>query len=96
MRVIFSVLLLALLVWIGSAYAQKAPPTDDWIYDQVRLRLASNPDVKGAAIDVTVKEGVVTLRGKVRTGKAHSKAQSLTSKVKGVKQVINELKVDPT
>jgi osmotically-inducible protein OsmY len=69
---------------------------DDRIYDQVRLKLANHPDVKGGAIEVKVIDGVVTLAGKVRTDRARSKAQSLAGKVKGVKKVINELQVAPT
>jgi osmotically-inducible protein OsmY len=69
---------------------------DDRIYDQVRMRLANNPDVKGAGIEVKVENGTVTLLGKVRTDKARSKAEQLTHKVKGVKKVVNELQVAPT
>ena len=29
-----------------------ALPTDDRIYDQVRMRLTDDPDVKGGALDV--------------------------------------------
>ena len=90
---------LAVLVFcacISTTFAQKAPLTDDEITDQVRLRLASHPDVKGGAIDVDVKGGVVTLKGKVRTEKGKSKATGVAHKVKGVKQVINELVVTPT
>ncbi len=68
---------------------------DDLIYDQVRLKLANNPDVKGGAIEVDVKDGVVTLHGKVRTDRAKHKAESVAGKVKGVKKVINELTVNP-
>lgn len=92
-------LLLFGLIWLllppVSAPAQTSRD-DDRIYDQVRLRLASHPDVKGGAIEVQVKDGVVTLRGKVRTEKAREKAESVAGKVKGVKKVINELQVSPT
>jgi osmotically-inducible protein OsmY len=53
----------------------------------------NHPDVKGGAIEVVVHDGVVTLQGKVRTEKGRQKAESLTSKVKGVKKVVNELRV---
>ncbi|MCS7024254.1 MAG: BON domain-containing protein [Bryobacteraceae bacterium] len=83
------------LVFSCFALAQ-GNPEDDRIYDQVRLRLASNPDVKGGAIEVKVEQGVVTLMGKVRTEKAKKKAENLASKVKGVKKVVNQLLVSPT
>ena len=70
-----------------------AGPTDDELYDQVRRRLASDPNVKGGELEVVVKEGVVTIRGTVHTEKQKSQAEKVTKKVKGVKQVVNELKV---
>jgi osmotically-inducible protein OsmY len=70
-----------------------AGPTDDELYDQVRRRLASDPNVKGGALDVTVSNGVVTLRGEVESDKQKLQAEKTAKKVKGVKQVVNELKV---
>jgi osmotically-inducible protein OsmY len=72
-----------------------AAQSDDAIYDQVRLRLAGDPEVNGGAITVEVKQGVVTLRGKVRTAKSKEKAARTAKKVKGVKSVDNQLGVDP-
>ncbi|MEZ5399846.1 MAG: BON domain-containing protein [Bryobacteraceae bacterium] len=72
-----------------------APNSDDAIYDQVRLRLAEDPDLIGGRITVEVKAGVVTLTGKVRTERARSKAPRTAKKVKGVKSVENQLEVDP-
>lgn len=70
-------------------------PSDDEIYDQVRRKLANDPDVKGGALGVEVKEGVVTLTGAVEKEKAREKAERLTKKVKGVKGVVNQLVVKP-
>ncbi len=72
---------------------QKAPISDDRIFDQVRMRLTTDPDVKGGADDVAVKDGVVTIKGKVDTERGKSKATKLAKKVKGVKSVENELVV---
>jgi osmotically-inducible protein OsmY len=66
-------------------------PSDDRIYDEVRRKLANDAEVKGAALDVQVKEGVVTLRGQVPTAKAKEKATTLSKKVKGVTNVDNQL-----
>jgi osmotically-inducible protein OsmY len=87
------ILVCGLMLAAGTLAAQSKD--DDRIYDQVRMRLANHPDVKGGAIEVVVKEGVVTLQGKVRTDKAKSKADGAAMKVKGVKKVINELQVTP-
>lgn len=96
MRILASVLAIFLFIFsAGSGWAQSGS-ADDRIYDQVRLKLASHPDVKGGAIEVKVQDGVVTLQGSVRTQKARDKAEGLAHKIKGVKKVINELKVTPT
>lgn len=67
--------------------------SDDAIYDWVRRRLASDPVVKGGALEVDVKQGVVTLRGTVELQKQKERAEKVAKKVDGVKQVVNELKV---
>lgn len=82
------------LVGIAVAAAQQSV-SDDQIYDLVRRRLAGDPDVKGGALDITVADGVVTLRGAVKSEKARKKAEKLTRKVKGVKNVINQVVVKP-
>lgn len=82
------------LVGIAVAAAQQAV-SDDQIYDLVRRRLAGDPDVKGGALDITVADRVVTLKGTVKSEKARKKAEKLTRKVKGVKNVINQLVVKP-
>ena len=86
------VLLLALVV---SALAADKPTDDNYIYDSVREKLAGDSVVKGGAIEVEVKDGVVTLKGKVQEAKQKSKAESLAKKVKGVKSVVNDLQVTP-
>lgn len=59
------------------------------------MKFTTDPDVKGGALDVTVHNGVVTIKGRVDTEKGKSKATHLAKKVKGVKQVDNELSVGP-
>jgi len=83
----------------GSAFIQIVSAdqkNDDRIFDQVRMRLITDPDVRaGSGVDVSVKDGVVTLKGRVETEKAKHRATKLTKKVKGVKDVDNELTVGP-
>ena len=85
---------LALIVLPVAAAAQKGP-SDDVIFDSVRRKLANDPDVKGGALEVDVKNGMVTVKGKVKTEKAKAKAEKLIHKVKGVTGVQNQLVVDP-
>jgi osmotically-inducible protein OsmY len=93
MRLKFAFLLLAVVLFQTVAIAQKAPITDDTITDQVRLKLTSDYDVKGGALEVAVKNGVVTLAGAVELPKQREKAEKLTRKIKGVKDVVNKIEV---
>ncbi|MEO7146224.1 MAG: BON domain-containing protein [Bryobacteraceae bacterium] len=83
---------LLLFCLMAMARAEK-PASDDLIYNQVKIKLAGDRDVKGGGIDVNVQSGVVTLKGRVDTDRAKSRAEHLTKKVKGVKQVIDQLQV---
>jgi osmotically-inducible protein OsmY len=95
MRIVSVCLVLSLLVASAGAFAAGPPPSDDLIYDQVRRKLANDPDVKGGAFDVKVESGVVTLRGVVEKEKFKTKAERLTKKIKGVRQVVNQLQIKP-
>jgi hyperosmotically inducible periplasmic protein len=83
--------LLILFVLAGVCLAKQEPLTDDMIIDQVRIKLANDYVVKGGALQVDVKQGVVTLGGAVEETKQKERAEKLTKKVKGVKQVINNI-----
>jgi len=76
-----------------TVFAAK-PVTDDFVNDTVRQRLAADSLVKGGAIDVEVKDGVVTLKGKVQEPKQKDKAERITKKVNGVKSVVNQIKIE--
>jgi hyperosmotically inducible protein len=95
-------LLVSLVLFAGAvaqpAFSGQKPPVsteDDRIIDQVRMRLAGDADVKGGALEVSVKDGEVVIKGRVDTEKGKSKATKLAKKVKGVKSVDNELAVGP-
>lgn len=94
----FTISLLLTLVLSLSLIAadKKLPASDDSLYDQVRRKLANDPDVRGGAFEVAVKDGVVTIRGVVEKDKIKAKATKVTMKVKGVKSVDNQLRVSPT
>lgn len=85
--------LLLILVLVVPMLMAQGTPVDDKIYDDVRRRLANDVDVKGAGLDVSVKSGVVTLRGKVHDQRAREKAEKIAKKVKGVTSVTNQLKL---
>ena len=77
----------------GLCLAADKPVSDDAIYDNVRIKLASDIDVKGGALKVDVKQGVVTLGGVVETQAQKDKAAKIAKKVKGVKSVDNQIEV---
>ena len=83
-------LVLIALLMAGVCLAKDAV-TDDMIYNNVRIKLASDQVVKGGALEVEVKDGVVTLGGSVEEQKQKDRATKLTKSVKGVKQVINNI-----
>ena len=89
-----ALVLIALVVFQLAGTAKDPPPmTDDTITDQVRLKLTSDPDVKGGALGVDVKQGVVTLSGAVEMQKQRDKAEKIAKKVKGVKSVVNKIEI---
>ena len=92
----FLCLALGLVLVLTPLLAQKQKQiTDDTIRDQVMVKLASDQDVGGIPIDVDVRQGIATLKGKVRTDKQKSKAEKLAKKVKGVTGVTNQLVISP-
>jgi len=86
-------LLVAVLFVAGICLAADKKLSDDSISDYVRLKLSGDPDVKGGALDATCKAGVVTITGTVDTMRQKEKATKLAKKVKGVKEVVNNLTV---
>ncbi len=88
-------LLLITFACSGAAADKKEIISDGSIEDHVRLKLVNDPDVRGGGFQVAVKDGVVTIKGKVEKEKFRQKAENLTKKVKGVKQVVNQVEVAP-
>ncbi len=92
MKQILTVAML-LATFLLPAAAQKKI-SDATITDQVRLRLSSDSEVKGGSLDVDVKDGVVTVKGRVGTDRAHQKVDRIVKKVKGVTKVVNQVAVE--
>lgn len=87
-------LVTTLVLSAGLILAAAKPVTDDFISDSVRQKLAQDSLVKGGAIAVDVKEGVVTLSGKVQESKQKAKAERIAKKVSGVKSVVNSIQIE--
>lgn len=85
--------LLAAVLLAGVCLAASKPVSDNAISDEVRIKLSSDPVVKGGNLKADVKDGVVTLSGTVSDQQQKDKAKKLAGKVKGVKQVINNIAI---
>lgn len=85
--------LLILVLFVPMLVLAQGTPNDDRIYDAVRRKLADDAEVKGAGFEVVVKNGAVTLQGRVHDEKAREKAARLAKRVKGVTSVDNKLKL---
>jgi osmotically-inducible protein OsmY len=84
--------LVASFLMSAVAFAKDPPVVnDDTISDQVRIAFASDKVVGVLPFNVAVKGGVVTLTGTADTNNQRSRAEKLARKVKGVKQVINNI-----
>jgi hyperosmotically inducible periplasmic protein len=83
--------LLMFFVLAGVCLARQDAVSDDMLYNNVKIKLASDAVVKGGGLQIEVKEGVVTLGGAVELPEQKERAEKLTKKVKGVKQVINNI-----
>jgi osmotically-inducible protein OsmY len=85
----------AFLSTITGAFAQDSK-VDDKIHDLVMVKLAGDQLVGGAGrIEVSVAGGVVTLTGRIESDKQKSRAEHLAKRVKNVKSVDNQIKVEP-
>ena len=85
---------LALFLLLAVCLAKDPPQmTDDTISDAVRVKLAGDQLVGVLPLQVTVKQGVVTLAGSVDQKSLKSRAEKVARKVKGVKQVVNNIEI---
>jgi hyperosmotically inducible protein len=92
MRKLFAISTTLILLAAACLAADK-PASDDVIYDQVSIKLTSDPVAKGGGFKVDVKQGVVTLTGVAESEQQKARAGKVAKKVTGVKQVINNLTV---
>jgi hyperosmotically inducible protein len=69
---------------------------DARILNEIKTKLAADDLVKSRNIRTEATEGVVLLRGTVRTREEEQQAISLVNSVPGVKEVRSELVIDPS
>jgi len=77
----------------SSMVATSTQHDDSGITSVVEASLAANDEVKGRAVEVQTREGVVYLTGVVDTEEARLEAGRLAWRADGVEGVVNELTV---
>ncbi|MBA2350799.1 MAG: BON domain-containing protein [Burkholderiales bacterium] len=77
------------LVFLMAGMLAGCAPKDDKIGSEVQARVAA----AAPGITAAVKDGVVTLSGQVDSDNAKTQAERTARDVKGVKNVVNNLKV---
>jgi osmotically-inducible protein OsmY len=80
-----------LLLAGGIALAADKPPSDAAIADTVLIRLSADREVNGGALKVDVRSGIATITGVVETQRQKDKLPKIAKKVRGVKQVVNNV-----
>jgi BON domain len=88
----FLICTLAPLLLFSSA-CNKA--SDDTVTTSIKAKLYSEPLLKSASVDITAKDGVVTLTGQVPDDAARLAAQHIAATTPGVKTVVDQTTMAP-
>jgi len=81
--------------WVTNNLFVRVDKREDWaIRDDVDFNLNTDFTLEGFDLDARVRNGVVTLFGSVHDGYEKTHAGNVASHVRGVKKVINDIKVD--
>jgi outer membrane biosynthesis protein TonB len=70
-------------------------PSDDTITTDIKAKLYSEPLLKSASVEVTAKDGIVTLTGQVPDDAARLAAQHIAATTPGVKTVVDQTTMAP-
>jgi len=83
-------LLLPALALSFLAHACGNKPTDDSMLTHIKAGLYSEPALKSANVEVTAKDGVITLSGQVPDDAARLAAEHIASSTPGVRTVVDQ------
>jgi BON domain len=90
-KLLLSTLSLSLLI----AFACSNKPSDDAVTTSIKAKLYSEPLLKSASVNVSAKDGTVTLTGQVPDDAARLAAQHIAAATTGVKTVIDQTTMAP-
>jgi osmotically-inducible protein OsmY len=97
MRTTIVVIILAVAIvtpGVGAAQTPAVPSDQDGaIATEIERRLAADKQVNAQTVDIDVRGGIVTLKGRVPDEDAKERADHLADGVPGVKEVQNKLLV---
>jgi hypothetical protein len=89
-NILLSTISLLLLLSLGCN-----KPSNDTITTGIKARLYSEPLLKSASVDVTAKDGIVTLTGQVPDDAARLAAEHIAATTPGVKTVVDQTTMAP-
>ena len=81
------------LALAGAAFAADKPISDDQLFDQVNRRLVTDPQLGARPLQISVKDGKVTVTGFVENEKLQKRVEKVVKKVKGVREVDNRVQI---
>jgi hypothetical protein len=88
-------LLSTLSLFLLFAFACNNKPSDDAVTTSIKAKLYSEPLLKSASVDVTAKDGTVTLTGQVPDDAARLAAEHIAATTPGVKTVVDRTTMAP-
>ena len=88
--------LAGLVTAAGLVFTVACGQTDAGITTSVKSKLAADDTVKAYQVDVDTSNKVVTLRGDVETAAQKEHAVMIARNTEGVRDVIDQLRVNPT
>ena len=88
--------LAGLVTAAGLVFTVACGQTDAGITTSVKSKLAADDTVKAYQVDVDTSNKVVTLRGEVETAAQKEHAVMIARSTDGVRDVIDQLRVNPT
>jgi len=91
-RAVLSVAILVAIFAVGCA----KKPDDATLATQIKSQMFSDPQLNGASLEVTSKNGQVTLAGTVPNDAARYKAYKIANETAGVAKVNDQMTVAPT
>jgi LysM repeat protein len=80
---------------MGFCVACSRRPSDDAIAKDIQQKLAADSDTKDAQVDVAVKDGKVTLSGKVSTPSAQKKVEQIAREEPEIAGVDDQTTIEP-